>query len=124
MIFYIYALRLKGGVEARYIGLTSKSVAHRLAGHFSVAQSMPRKSTFAWWLLENRQNVEAVPLAKVDTTVFKEAQAYERTFIALVLQLGHGLFNRKHVPADRLLPAYREAEAKWFAEWEADGVAA
>jgi hypothetical protein len=110
---YVYGLRLRGDPEVRYVGMTSRAVEQRLAGHMSIAGCMPRKTAFCWWLLENRAEIEAFKIARVET--LEDAVAHEKVFIAFCLKLDHRLFNRKHVPADRRLPEYREQELAWKA---------
>jgi hypothetical protein len=116
MSYYIYALRLKGDPEARYIGLTSKSPEARLAGHLSIAKCMPRKTVFVHWLLDNRDNIEAIKLGHVETLA--EARIAERTFIAFSLRFGHRLFNRNHVPTELMLAEYPD-EDSWTLEMAA-----
>jgi hypothetical protein len=99
MSYYIYGLRVIGDTECRYVGMTSRQPEDRLKAH--VAQSDRRvrwanPDPLQIWLHENKGNVEAFKIGKVETEA--EARAMERTIIALSLRLGQRLFNRWHVP--------------------------
>lgn len=106
-MFTVYALRVKGDPEVRYIGQTW-NVEQRLAGHLSTAHHMPWATTFADWLKGNRDSIEAVELATADTR--EEARRIERETVAVFLALDHRLFNQWLVPAEKR-QAPRQARA-------------
>lgn len=106
MSYYVYGLRVRGDVECRYIGATKHKPELRLSQLTSAAREQRERvphrehpdGLYAW-LLNNRGNIEAFKIAKVDTGV--EARAMEKTIIALVLRLGSRLLNVAHVPDDQ-----------------------
>jgi hypothetical protein len=108
--FYIYGLRIGGDPECRYVGQTAHDPETRLASLTKQADRAmqseargygPKRNPdgFHAWLVNNRGNVEAFKIAKVETRA--AAHATERTVVALVLRLEHRLFNSHLVPADR-----------------------
>lgn len=103
MSYCIYGFRLTGDVECRYVGMTSRTPKARLADLTAEARWYSNVFTdrvapdgLKQWLLDNKGNVDAFNIGKVETK--REALDMERTLIALVLQLGHRLLNVQHVP--------------------------
>jgi len=90
----VYAVRLKGDVEMRYVGLTYRNLEFRLRQHIT----SPCSVDFRAWLIAHRGEIEAFPIAQsYDREI---AKATERTVIALCARFGHRLFNRAHVPKE------------------------
>lgn len=106
-MFTIYALRIRGQTEVRYIGQT-QDLERRFAGHFSTANNMPWATSFAMWLKSNADEIEAVALATAETR--EDARRIERDTINVFLALEHRLFNQWLVPAEkRCAPRLRRA---------------
>jgi hypothetical protein len=103
----VYGIRLRGDIEARYIGFTRYETWRRLTSHFGEALSQTRKSPVCVWLLENRPNIEIFEITTVETVA--EARAKEREIVAICLALNHRLLNHHLVPADRRVPEQAEA---------------
>ena len=99
MSFKIYAIRIAGDVEARYIGQTQDSGDHRLHCLLNQARIMPRRTVFANWLVDNGARLVAVTLFTVETRA--EARAIERQTVQCCLALNHRLFNQWLVPAEQ-----------------------
>jgi hypothetical protein len=115
MSYYIYGFRIKGDPECRYVGQTSRTPEDRLFAETSYAKrsqrwfgrdnEIHRPDGFYQWLIDHDGDIEAFRLAKVETRA--EALATERVMVALVLRLGHRLFNRHLVPAELRIPRER-----------------
>lgn len=113
MTIIIYALRVRGELEARYVG-QSADPQKRLQGHLGMARNMPWATNFANWLIENRNEIEAVELARAPTRA--EARSVERSMVAVCLALNHRLFNQWLVPALMRQPARDDSPAPlWLA---------
>jgi hypothetical protein len=104
--FTVYGLRLKGDCELRYVGHTRKTPDERLRMHH--VEGSGTRWPFPTWLRENRGNIEAFPIAKVDT--LQEARAYEMAIIALCSRLRQRLFNRYGLAPEHRRPTERQAE--------------
>lgn len=98
MTIAIYALRLKGDTEVRYIG-QSANPAERLRGHISHARGMPWRTDFAEWLVRHESEIEVVLLTTAETR--EDARCVERTTVATFVALDHRLFNQWLVPAEK-----------------------
>jgi predicted GIY-YIG superfamily endonuclease len=94
----VYGLRLRGGKEARYIGMTGNFNA-RLHAHFIGIDSPHRNPQLCDWLRTHNSDVEIFKIASADTRT--EAFGIERAIIALCLRLEHRLFNQRGLPNDR-----------------------
>ena len=96
----IYGLRLKGGKEVRYIGMTNGSLDVRLNGHVAAARRLGKpyglNGELCAWVAEHGEKVEAFKIAYVENR--EEAFAYEKAIIALCLRLEHRLFNQRGLP--------------------------
>lgn len=101
MSFTIYALRLKGDPEVRYVGQTA-NLEQRFQYHRSYCCRIPWHTTFTLWLKNNAGAIECVEIGTAPTR--EEARLSERAAINLCLALGHRLFNRHLVPAEKRLP--------------------
>ena len=100
----VYAIRLKGDGESRYIGLTTIPVACRLGNHLSGSPL----SDFHAWLRSNADDVEAVVLGRCEGRA--NGLALEKAKIKEALALGYRLFNRHHVPGAHVrLPRVKAA---------------
>jgi hypothetical protein len=95
--YTVYALRIKGDIEPRYIGQTAHDPETRLKSLRSEYMAGFDPTPLARWLHANRQDVEAVALASAASR--EDARSIERKAVHICLALGHRLFNRDHVPA-------------------------
>lgn len=103
MTFTIYGFRLKGDVECRYIGMTSRGPERRLA--YLTGDAHRRNETwqlrdpdaFQRWILEHESQIETFQVHSVATKV--EAHIAERAIVAAMLATNHRLFNHWLVPA-------------------------
>lgn len=109
MSITLYALRLRGDPEVRYIGLTERTPEARHIGHILAARRMPRPTSFANWLMDHDEQIEVISLEVVECA--QAAQKRERELIAMFLALNHRLFNRHFVPAERRIASRVNAEA-------------
>ena len=119
MSFTIYALRLKGSTEARYIGQTGHTAEHRLKNLAGTAWHMPVPTPLSVWLMEHGAEVECLVLALVATR--EDALRLEREAISFALALGHRLFNRQHVPTHLKIGDSPEIVARRHA-WMTTGI--
>jgi hypothetical protein len=114
--FYVYGLRLMGDVECRYIGQTGKTPEVRRYALVSEGRTRVKQNRLVYpgdfwhWLADNHEQIEVFAIGKVDTRA--EAVAMERAIIALVLRLGHRLFNITGVPLDQQLGRIRTRHAQ------------
>ena len=99
-LFTVYAIRISGDCEARYIGQTSLSPEKRLSAHFGEAHpsGWASRTPFDEWLIGHRDEIEAIPLATFGSRL--EAKAFERQLICALAKLGNRLFNRDHMPRE------------------------
>lgn len=84
MKHFVYALRVSGTKEVRYIGQTRRSTDARLLDHRRHAQLMALPTKFARWLMEN--DVEAIVIDECDSEF--AAKCLERAKIAAALRTG------------------------------------
>ena len=96
MSYTVYALRLRGEIEARYIGQTQRALADRLHSHILAAKLPVRPRPLAVWLIENMGQIEVIDLAAFGDRA--SAINYERNAISLCAALGNRLFNIHGVP--------------------------
>ena len=100
MTFRVYGIRIKGDLEVRYVGQTSRAPTTRLnqlhTEHCMNWHTHWEGDDFGRWLHYNRDNVEAFDIAECETR--KSAKTTEQVVIALCLRLNHRLFNGDHVP--------------------------
>lgn len=116
-VYVIYALRLRGDSEVRYVGMTSVSIEARLRGHISYASNHPIPTIYSAWIVDNWREIEVVKIGQANERT--EALALERSMMTAMLALGHRLFNRWGVPRDLRLelrpqddPRYAERHPK------------
>lgn len=93
--FSIYALRLCGDSEVRYVGQTMQRIEDRLRGHIQYANNHGIATTYTVWILDNWRTIEAVKIAEAATR--QEALVLEAQLIGVMSALGHRLFNKHHV---------------------------
>jgi hypothetical protein len=96
VIYTVYALRLIGDAEIRYIGQTNGDPAERLVNLRSCEVGFRNATPFGEWLDRHRAQIEVRKLATFPTR--EEAKAGEKAAIMLALTIGARLFNRDHVP--------------------------
>jgi hypothetical protein len=105
MMFRIYAFRLSGDSELRYVGLTSKEAAIRLAALTADAHRradttcLREPDAFQCWLIEHEGQIETVEILRVGAKA--DAHLAERAVAAALIEAGHSLFNTWLVPKDR-----------------------
>jgi hypothetical protein len=106
MTWTVYALRVHGENEPRYIGQTSREPFVRMITHLAHAFNSPANS-FREWLTSNARVIEAVEVSQHDTLA--DAREAERAAIILSLAKGHRLFNHRMVPAAQRTPKAKVA---------------
>lgn len=104
MTHCIYGFRLVGDTECRYVGMTTHEPADRLKYRMGEARRFVRwkiadPDGLHQWLLKNEGTVEAFTIAKAGTRA--DALETERAIVAVVLCLGHRLFNHWLVPSHK-----------------------
>ncbi len=65
--FSIYALRLCGDSEVRYVGQTMQRIEDRLRGHIQYANNHGIATTYTVWILDNWRTIEAVKIGEAAT---------------------------------------------------------
>lgn len=96
MIYTVYALRLRGDAEIRYVGQTSGDPTLRVPNLLCSEEGVWNTTLFGQWLRANRSEIEARAVAIFETR--EEAKCGERAAIGMALLAGQRLFNRDHVP--------------------------
>jgi hypothetical protein len=116
MTFTVYALRLKGETEVRYIGLTNGDPQNRVCNLRSCEVGLHRASLFGQWLDSHYGDIEALTLATCKDR--SEGKAAEIEAITMAVKTGQRLFYRDQVPkaarisSDRL--PYRSVDQRAF----------
>lgn len=104
MTYSVYGLRVKGDIELRYVGMTTKTPESRIKFETGMARLAERTPHYqplpadgiSRWLLDNE--IEGIVLATVPTLA--EVRVKEREMVVLFARLGHRLFNTWLVPRE------------------------
>jgi len=90
----VYAARLYGSGEFRYVGITSRTVEFRRRQHIKAARG-GRKTPFYDWLrkMESDEDVYFQPVELITNGSLEDLGEAEQRWIAKLRRKGHGLLN-------------------------------